>query len=178
MLSRSSNGWSRTGGRSTQSSVSNDGKQRNVDCYNQALRLADISGTLRAHLIDQRYLLDAAILDTTPCRTSSSVKVILSSVMTTTGGSPGRTPTTSQPHTSPFTAKPSCSKKAFTCAYRDVSGHGSLDSPSSLESMAAALSRRLGVLARSLCARRSFGVHRLKPTTVATSAAYEWPAAG
>ena len=77
------------GGRSTRSSARHDGKQRNVDCYNQALRLADISGTLTHHLIDQRYRLDAAILDTTPCRTSSSVKVILSSVMTITGGSPG-----------------------------------------------------------------------------------------
>jgi hypothetical protein len=40
-----------------------DGEQRNVDCYNRALRCDDIPGTLKAHLSDQQYRLDAAILD-------------------------------------------------------------------------------------------------------------------
>jgi hypothetical protein len=40
-----------------------DAEQRHVDCYNQALRRANISATLKAHLIDQQYRLDAAILD-------------------------------------------------------------------------------------------------------------------
>jgi hypothetical protein len=40
-----------------------DGEQRNMNCYNHALRCADISGALKEHLLDQQYRLDAAILD-------------------------------------------------------------------------------------------------------------------
>lgn len=40
-----------------------DGEQRNLECYNKALRQVGMPSVLKLHLIDQQYRLDAAILD-------------------------------------------------------------------------------------------------------------------
>jgi hypothetical protein len=40
-----------------------DGEQRNLECYNRALRQVQMPSVLKLHLIDQQYRLDAAILD-------------------------------------------------------------------------------------------------------------------
>ena len=57
----------------------------------------------------------------TPCSTSSRLKVSFSSPITTTGGSSPLSATRSQPPTSPLAAKPRPSRKLFTGRYSAVS---------------------------------------------------------